>query len=66
MQLEINGTARELQKSGTVSDLILELGLVPQNVLVEHNGLALHRSEWKESVLSDGDKIELLQVAAGG
>jgi thiamine biosynthesis protein ThiS len=35
-------------------------------VLVEHNGLALHRSEWPAALLAEGDRIEILQVAAGG
>jgi thiamine biosynthesis protein ThiS len=34
--------------------------------LVEHNGLALHRSEWPSARLAEGDRIEILQVAAGG
>jgi thiamine biosynthesis protein ThiS len=35
-------------------------------ILVEHNGTALRRTEWASAALSDGDCIEILQVAAGG
>jgi sulfur carrier protein ThiS len=35
-------------------------------MLVEHNGKALLRSEWPAVVLSEGDRLELMQVSAGG
>jgi len=34
--------------------------------LIEHNGLALHRHEWPERSLGEGDRIELIRVVAGG
>jgi sulfur carrier protein ThiS len=35
-------------------------------MLVEHNGKALLRSEWPAVCLSEGDRLELMQVSAGG
>ncbi len=49
-----------------VATLVAELGFVNGTVLVEHNGLALRPAEWTERVLNDGDRIELLRLAAGG
>jgi sulfur carrier protein len=40
--------------------------LPPQSILVEHNGLALHRHEWRERPLAEGDRIEFIRVVAGG
>jgi sulfur carrier protein len=40
--------------------------LPPQSILVEHNGLALHRHEWPEHILAEGDRIEFIRVVAGG
>jgi thiamine biosynthesis protein ThiS len=34
--------------------------------LVEHNGLAVHRHEWAERLLAEGDRVELIRVVAGG
>lgn len=46
--------------------LFLELSLPSALLLVEHNGIALHRSEWSSVRLAEGDRLELLSVAAGG
>jgi thiamine biosynthesis protein ThiS len=58
---ETHSTAAE-----SVMDLTRELALVPETLLVEHNGLALHRSEWIATKLTDQDRVEMLRVAAGG
>jgi thiamine biosynthesis protein ThiS len=34
--------------------------------LVEHNGTALLRSEWAESKLRNGDRLEIIRMVAGG
>jgi sulfur carrier protein len=40
--------------------------LPPQLILVEHNGLAVHRHEWPKRPLAEGDRIEFIRVVAGG
>ena len=49
-----------------IAALVAELGFAPGTVLVEHNGTALRPAEWTERVLKNGDRIELLRLAAGG
>jgi thiamine biosynthesis protein ThiS len=66
MRVTVNGESRELARSRTVSDLVEELGLPAPALLIEHNGVALVRSEWTQVVLADGDRLELLRVTAGG
>lgn len=66
MTLRVNGESREIPGVEKIPDLVAALVLEPSMVLVEHNGLALHRSEWAAATLADGDRIEILQVAAGG
>jgi len=48
------------------TELILGYELPPETVLVEHNGVALHRREWPQKALTDGDRIEIIRVVAGG
>lgn len=50
----------------TIQALANELTPAPETLLIEHNGTALHRSEWTGAALQDGDRIEILRVAAGG
>lgn len=66
MTLHINGTPRSFETLYGIHDLVARLGLEPRMILVEHNGTALRRSEWDTTPLAEGDRIEILQVAAGG
>jgi len=66
MKILINGETRQFEESKTITGLVADLSLEPKMVLIEHNGIALHRSEWTACLLSEGDRIEILQVAAGG
>lgn len=65
MQIFVNGEKKATDAS-TVAAFVTELGLPPQTLMIEHNGAALLRSEWTEKSLADGDRIEILRVAAGG
>ncbi len=65
ISLQVNGDPRE-SAATTITEFAAELGLPPELLLIEHNGIALTRSEWPETRLKDGDRLEILRVAAGG
>jgi len=65
ISLVINGESKQVI-STEIDGLMEELSLPAPLMLVEHNGQALHRSEWASVALSDGDRLELMKVAAGG
>jgi thiamine biosynthesis protein ThiS len=65
MNILVNGERRETA-ADTVTGFVQELGLPPEMLLVEHNGTALLRSEWPAAGLTEGDRLEILRVAAGG
>ena len=66
MTISLNGEPRTLERSANVAELIEELALPAPATLVEHNGLALRRDEWTARTLSDGDRVELIRIVAGG
>ena len=66
MKITINGEPRIIERAANIAELIAELGLPAPATLVEHNGLALRRGEWKERALAEGDRIELVRIVAGG
>ena len=66
MTVILNGEQRSISNAGNVAEVIRELKLVPATLLIEHNGVALHRSEWNTRPLQEGDRIELVRVVAGG
>lgn len=66
MRITVNGEPREITSARNVAELIDELSLPAPAILAEHNGLALRRDEWPSRTLSEGDRIELVRIVAGG
>jgi sulfur carrier protein len=65
MTLFVNGEKCE-HSAQTVAELIEVLGLPAPTLLVEHNGTALRRTEWLSVKVGEGDRLEILRIAAGG
>ena len=66
MTISLNGEKADARGAQTVAELVECYQLAPQSILIEHNGLALHRREWLEKTLAEGDRIEFIRVVAGG
>ena len=63
----INGTSRSVPAStATVVELLAELGVPPQGTLVELNGVALFARDFATTPVGEGDRVELVRIAAGG
>ncbi|MEA3189271.1 MAG: sulfur carrier protein [Chthoniobacter sp.] len=66
MTITLNGERREIAGAKNVRELLDELQLPPHALLVEHNGKALRKEEWRSSELRDADRIEIIRIVAGG
>jgi len=66
MRISLNGESVDAREAKTIAQLIDDYQLPPQSILVEHNGLAVHRHQWAERPLAEGDRIEFIRVVAGG
>jgi thiamine biosynthesis protein ThiS len=66
MTISLNGESVDTREAKTIAELIDRYQLPPPSILVEHNGLAVHRHEWAERSLAEGDRIEFIRVVAGG
>jgi len=66
MKIQINGEPRDFANLKTLSDLVAALGLEPRMILLEHNGQATRRADWPKISVAGNDRVEILQVAAGG
>ena len=62
----LNGDVMTLARSSTIHEMVAELDLPAPMLLIEHNGVALQRGDWAATKLSDGDRLEILRVSAGG
>jgi sulfur carrier protein len=67
MTIQLNATATATETSAaSVKELLSELGLAEKPVVVEHNQCALLKTEHPTTMLSDGDHLEVITLAAGG
>jgi sulfur carrier protein len=69
LTLVLNGQSRTfdaLSQSASVDDLILELGLKGDRVAVEFNGDIVARASWPATMLSSGDRLEVVHFVGGG
>jgi thiamine biosynthesis protein ThiS len=66
MTISLNGEKTDPRGAATVADLVQVLELPAPTLLIEHNGVALHRREWPGRALAEGDRIELIRIVAGG
>lgn len=66
MTVSLNGEKADARGAQTIAELVERYQFPPQSILIEHNGLALHRREWPNKKLADGDQIEFIRVVAGG
>lgn len=66
MKVIANGETVELVDGATVDDLLGALGLGGRWVIVERNGAPVERAALNTTLLSPGDRIELVRAVAGG
>jgi sulfur carrier protein len=66
MTVHINGEEREIEAGSTVAALLRELGITQPHVAVELNLEVVPRAEHAETVLREGDKLEVVTLVGGG
>jgi thiamine biosynthesis protein ThiS len=62
----VNGEPRPVPGSATVADLLRLLDLDPRTVVVELNRQIVRRPRLDDTVLADGDAVELVHFVGGG
>jgi len=66
MKLAVNGEEKEMPDGLTVSGLLESLEISVKAVAVEVNREIVPRSQHSETVLNDGDNIEIVTFVQGG
>lgn len=66
MPITLNGQAEEIPASLTLSQLLEQRKLAGKRVAVERNGEIVPRSAHAQTVLEDGDRIEIVHAIGGG
>jgi sulfur carrier protein len=66
INLQVNGDRQTCAASLNVPDFLTSIGLNPRLVAVEYNGEILHRQLWQDTLLQDGDRLEIVTIVGGG
>ncbi len=65
-ELTVNGEPITLDTPMTVAEFLRSRGVHSQIVVVEYNGAILPRQDFGEVLLKSGDRVEIVQMMAGG
>ncbi len=66
MRLIINGKDQTFDEQLTLAQLIEQLGMKGDRVAVELNREIVSRAQWPETILNDGDQMEIVHFVGGG
>lgn len=66
MKLIINGEEKQFEAIATLAALIEQLGIKGDRVAVELNREIVPRTNWLNTELHDGDKLEIVHFVGGG
>jgi thiamine biosynthesis protein ThiS len=66
VQITLNGERFELDQPLSVTALLARLDIDPRRVAVEHNLEIIKRQRFPDVVVSDGDRIEIVNFVGGG
>jgi len=66
MNITINGIEKNYTASLTLEALLINLGHANKKIAVEVNEEIIPRSQLKNKLVVDGDKIEIINAVGGG
>ncbi len=66
MRVQVNGEIRELPDELTLDALVRQLAIAPERLAIELNREVVRRARWAETVVRDGDQIEIVHFVGGG
>ncbi len=61
-----NGKTVEVELPCSIEAFLISQKLLPRSVVVEHNGDAVAPSEFPRKTVNPGDRLEIVQIVAGG
>lgn len=65
MKIQLNGESIQV-KAANLASLINELGLERRTIAIEHNLEVVPKSQYADTSLAEGDRIEIVHMIGGG
>ncbi len=66
MRLLVNGKETQIAGEMSISEFLSSRGIEPVRVGVEHNLRWARREDWPKIRLQENDRLEIIQIMAGG
>ena len=66
LNLVVNGKPRELEESLDLVSFLVSYGVNLQHVAVGYNGMVLEKEKFPETILKEGDVLEIVKPVGGG
>lgn len=66
MNISVNGERREVAPGTALDALVQSLTAAPSGVAAALNETVVPRAQWPSTLLSDGDRVEVLTAVQGG
>jgi len=66
MKVKINGIPKEIKSKETLQDIIQQFCKETKHVIAELNGEIVKFPRWNQTILQEGDAVELVKFVGGG
>jgi thiamine biosynthesis protein ThiS len=66
MRLTVNGKEVHLDREMSIVEFLHSKGIAEAMAVVEHNLTMTRREEWPYITLKENDRVEVVQIMAGG
>ncbi len=66
IDIYLNGEARKFEDSADLTKLLDDLSLPQQRIAIELNGSVVRRKDWTQTIVTEGDQIEVVYFVGGG
>jgi sulfur carrier protein len=66
LEITVNGASHRFDQPLSVAALIEQMNLAGKRIAVERNGEIVPRGQHADTLLNDGDKLEIVVAVGGG
>jgi thiamine biosynthesis protein ThiS len=66
LTIKLNGDRYDMQEPMTVTALLESLSIDARRVAVEHNLVIVRRTAFDQTIVRDGDSVEIVNFVGGG
>ena len=69
MKIKVNGKEQNIElenKKALLSRILEFLGYKSNTIVVEVNDLIINSKKWKNEIIKEGDRLEIVSIVGGG